>query len=141
LPLETYQWKDKVARNIQLQNWLKHAGYNLAPVIPSLMDALAIFAAIAVMAMLVGACFGPVPALLTGMFPAPIRYSSLSIPYHIGAGYFGGFQPLIAAYIVARTGNPYSGLWYTWIVVALALLVALWGIESGPATSNDAAER
>ena len=136
LPLETYRWQDKGTRNQQLQSWLTQAGYDLAPVRPSLKDALAIFAAIAVMAMLVGACFGPVPALLTGMFPAPIRYSSLSIPYHIGAGYFGGFLPLIAAYIVTRTGNPYTGLWYTWIVVALALLVALWGIESGPARSR-----
>ena len=85
-----------------------------------------------------GATYGPLAALLTEMFPARIRYSSMSIPYHIGTGYFGGFLPLIASYIVAKTGNPYSGLWYTWVVVAVALVVALWGLKGGPPTEfND----
>jgi hypothetical protein len=66
------------------------------------------------------------------MFPARIRYSSMSIPYHIGTGYFGGFLPLIASYIVARTGDPYSGLWYTWGVVAMAFAVSVWGLKGGP---------
>jgi MFS family permease len=79
-----------------------------------------------------GATFGPVAALLSEMFPPRIRYSSMSIPYHIGTGYFGGFLPLIAGYIVARTGNIFSGLWYTWVLLVVALLVAAWGIPSGP---------
>jgi hypothetical protein len=66
--------------------------------------------------------------MLSELFPARIRYSSMSIPYHIGTGYFGGFLPLVSQYIVARTGDPYSGLWYTIVVVAFALLVALWGL-------------
>jgi hypothetical protein len=53
----------------------------------------------------------------------------MSIPYHIGTGYFGGFLPFISQYIVAKTGNPYAGLWYTWIVVLMALLVSLWGLK------------
>ena len=73
-----------------------------------------------------------VAALLAEMCPAKIRYSSMSIPYHIGAGYLGGFLPLIACYIVAMTGNAYSGLWYTWGVVAFGLLVAWWGLPNGP---------
>lgn len=76
--------------------------------------------------------YGPMAALLTEMFPARIRYSSMSIPYHFGTGYFGGFLPLIASYIVARTGDPYAGLWYTWAVVAMALVVVLWGLKGGP---------
>src|SRR5690606_19929571 len=64
-----------------------------------------------------GMTFGPVAALLAELFPPQIRYSSMSIPYHIGTGYFGGFLPLIATWIVARTGDPYSELWYTWGVV------------------------
>ena len=48
------------------------------------------------------------------------------LPAH--AFYFGGFLPLIAAYIVAKTGNAYSGLWYTWVFTAIALLVAWWGL-------------
>ncbi len=79
-----------------------------------------------------GATYGPVAALLAEMFPPRIRYSSMSIPYHIGTGYFGGFLPLIATAIVAETGDPYSGLWYTWGVVLMALIVAWWGLPSGP---------
>ncbi|MFZ1565347.1 MAG: MFS transporter, partial [Sphingorhabdus sp.] len=53
---------------------------------------------------------------------------------HIGTGYFGGFLPFIASYIVATTGNPYSGLWYTMAVVAVALVVAAWGLKGGMPT-------
>jgi MFS family permease len=76
--------------------------------------------------------YGGVAAQLTEMFPPQIRYSSMSIPYHIGAGYLGGFLPLIASYINARTGDAYAGLWYTWVVVAFGLAVALWGLKGGP---------
>jgi len=77
-----------------------------------------------------GMTYGPVAALLTEMFPARIRYSSMSIPYHIGTGYFGGFLPLISQSLVARTGDAYAGLWYTWGVVLLALIVSLWGLPN-----------
>ncbi|HMO69498.1 MAG TPA: MFS transporter, partial [Novosphingobium sp.] len=60
------------------------------------------------------------------------RYSSMSIPYHIGTGYFGGFLPLVAGYIVALSGNPYAGLWYAWVIVLIAFIVALWGLKGGP---------
>ena len=69
--------------------------------------------------------YGPVAALLVELFPARIRYTSMSIPYHIGTGYFGGFLPFISQYIVARTGDPFAGLWYTIAVVAMALVVTL----------------
>ncbi|MGD9665626.1 MAG: MFS transporter, partial [Novosphingobium sp.] len=79
-----------------------------------------------------GMTYGPVAALLSEMFPPKIRYSSMSIPYHFGTGYFGGFLPFIASYIAASTGDPYSGLWYTWGVVLVALIVGVWGIPNGP---------
>jgi len=86
-----------------------------------------------VLSALSGATFGPVAALLAEMFPPRIRYSSMSIPYHFGTGYFGGFLPLVSSYIVARTGDPYSGLWYTWAVVAMAFVVSfLWLPETAP---------
>jgi hypothetical protein len=66
-----------------------------------------------------------VAALLSELFPPRIRYSSMSIPYHIGTGYFGGFLPLVSQYIVVKTGNPYAGLWYTWVVVAMAMVVTI----------------
>lgn len=76
-----------------------------------------------------GLTYGPVAALLSEMFPPAIRYSSLSIPYHLGTGYFGGFLPLVSQYINAKTGDPYNGLWYTFAVVAMALLVTWLGLK------------
>ena len=78
-----------------------------------------------------------VAALLAEMFPPKIRYSSLSIPYHFGTGYFGGFLPFIASYVVARTGDAYAGLWYTWGVVLMALIVAWWGLAGGKPADFD----
>jgi MFS family permease len=132
LPLSNYSWTDKQARGAQLKAWLTAAGYNFDKVKPSLGASFAVFAGLLTMMLLSGATYGSVAALLTEMFPPRIRYSSMSIPYHIGAGYFGGFLPFISGVIVALTGNPYSGLWYTWIIVAFALVVAMWGIKGGP---------
>lgn len=131
LPLDTYRWEDKAARAAQLQGWLSDAGYDFTRVVPTLKDSLIIGLCLMVMMALSGATYGPVAALLAEMFPARIRYSSMSIPYHIGTGYFGGFLPFISGLIVVLTGNPYSGLWYTWAVVALAFLVSLWGLKGG----------
>jgi hypothetical protein len=66
--------------------------------------------------------YGPIAAMLVEMFPTRIRYTSMSLPYHIGNGWFGGFLPPIAFAIVAKTGNIYSGLWYP-VVIALVTLV------------------
>ena len=89
-----------------------------------------------------GLTYGSVAALLAEMFPPNIRYSSMSIPYHFGTGYFGGFLPLISAYVVARSGDPYAGLWYTWGVVAMALVVTLfWLPETAGRKRDQAADR
>jgi hypothetical protein len=66
--------------------------------------------------------YGPVAAFLVELFPTRIRYTSMSLPYHIGAGVFGGMLPLLATAIVAATGNIYNGLWYP-ILVALMTTV------------------
>jgi hypothetical protein len=63
--------------------------------------------------------YGPIAAILLEMFPTRIRYTSMSLPYHIGNGWFGGFLPTTAFAIVASTGDIYSGLWYP-IVIAVA---------------------
>ncbi len=131
-PLGEYNWADKKARGVQLKAWLSAAGYNLDKITPTLGTSFMVFASLLAMMALSGATYGSVAALLTEMFPPRIRYSSMSIPYHIGAGYFGGFLPFISGVIVALTGNPYSGLWYTWIIVAVALVVAMWGLKGGP---------
>jgi MFS family permease len=108
---------------------LAAAGYRMDKVRPSPANMAVIVLAILGLMALAGATYGPVAALLSEMFPSRIRYSSMSIPYHIGTGYFGGFLPLISQYIVARTGDPYAGLWYTIAVVALALVVTAFGLK------------
>lgn len=119
---------------------LESAGYSFAPVVPSAGNIALIVLAILILTALSGATYGPVAALLSEMFPPKIRYSSMSIPYHIGTGYFGGFLPVIASYIIARTGDPYSGLWYTWGVVAMALVIGWWGMpETADRNTGDMA--
>jgi MFS family permease len=86
-----------------------------------------IILAVAMMVALSAMTYGQVAAILVELFPARIRYTSMSVPYHIGAGYFGGFLPFISQYIVVQTGDAYAGLWYTIGVVALAFVVsAIW---------------
>ena len=69
--------------------------------------------------------YGPIAAMLVEMFPTRIRYTSMSLPYHIGNGWFGGLLPTTAFAIVAQTGNMYNGLWYPVIVAALTAVVGL----------------
>jgi MFS family permease len=110
-----------------LDRSLAAAGYKLEKTRPTLPQALQVVLAIVVIGLCSGMTFGPVAALLTELFPARIRYTSMSVPYHIGTGYFGGFLPFISQYIVARTGDPFAGLWYTIAVAGMALVVtALW---------------
>ena len=109
--------------------------YDLKPQTPPMSNLLVLLLGVIGLSFLSGMTYGPVAALLSDMFPPAVRYSSLSIPYHIGTGYFGGFLPFIASYIVARTGDPYAGLWYTLAVVAFALLVIAWG--EGKSWRND----
>src|SRR6266513_780283 len=67
--------------------------------------------------------YGPIAAFLVEAFPAKIRYTSLSLPYHFGNGWFGGFLPLIATAIVARTGNIYAGLIYPSVIALMTFIV------------------
>ncbi|HYI63314.1 MAG TPA: MFS transporter [Allosphingosinicella sp.] len=96
-----------------------------ATFVPDAASIAVMLGAILGLMFLSGLTYGSVAALLAEMFPPRIRYSSMSIPYHFGTGYFGGFLPLISAYVVSETGDPYAGLWYTWGVVAMALVVTL----------------
>ena len=119
-------------RRASIQGALEAEGYDFSVQKPPLQNVLGIIALLLCFGVLSALTYGSVAALLAEMFPPQIRYSSLSIPYHIGVGYLGGFLPLIAGYIVARTGDVYSGLWYTWLVVAFGLVIAVWGIKGGP---------
>ena len=69
--------------------------------------------------------YGPIAAMLVEMFPTRIRYTSMSLPYHIGNGWFGGLLPTTAFAIVAQTGNMYNGLWYPIIIAMMTFVVGL----------------
>ena len=80
---------------------------------------------LAILVVYVTMVYGPIAAWLVEMFPTRIRYSGVSLPYHIGNGWFGGFLPATVFAIVAATGNIYSGLWYPIAVAAISFVVAL----------------
>jgi MFS family permease len=69
--------------------------------------------------------YGPIAAMLVELFPTRIRYSGMSLPYHIGNGWFGGFLPPTAFAIVAATGNIYSGLWYPIVIAGMTFVIGL----------------
>ena len=69
--------------------------------------------------------YAPIAAMLVEMFPTRIRYTSMSLPYHIGNGWFGGFLPTTAFAIVASTGNIYSGLWYPVVIAVITLVIGV----------------
>jgi hypothetical protein len=69
--------------------------------------------------------YGPIAAFLVELFPARIRYTSMSLPYHIGNGWFGGMLPLTAAALVAANGNIFAGLYYPVIVAAVTFVIGL----------------
>ena len=76
-----------------------------------------------VMVIYVTMVYGPIAAFLVELFPTKIRYTSMSLPYHIGNGWFGGMLPLLATAIVATTGDIYAGLWYPIIVAVMTLVI------------------
>ena len=86
---------------------------------------LSIILILTVMVILVTMVYGPIAAALVELFPTRIRYSGMSLPYHIGNGWFGGLMPATAFAMVAQTGDPSFGLWYP-IAIALMTVVIGW---------------
>jgi MFS family permease len=84
-----------------------------------------VIAILFVLVLYVTMVYGPIAALLVELFPTRIRYTSMSLPYHIGNGWFGGFLPATAFAIVAARGNIYDGLWYPVAFAAITLMVGL----------------
>ncbi|HEY4368927.1 MAG TPA: MFS transporter [Steroidobacteraceae bacterium] len=100
------------------------AGYPLKADASKINTPLMLLILVALMS-LAAMVYGPMAALLTELFPARVRYTSMSLPYHLGTGWFGGFLPPVAFAIVAATGNVYSGLWYPLIGAAFTFVVGL----------------
>ena len=101
---------------------LKAAGYP-AKADPAKVDKLMVIVILSYLVILVTMVYGPIAAMLVEMFPTRIRYTSMSLPYHIGNGWFGGLLPATALAIVAQTGNMFNGLWYPIIVAGMTLIL------------------
>ena len=108
----------------QAKSALKTVGYP-DKADPADIDKVRAIAILTLLVIYVTMVYGPIAALLVELFPARIRYTSMSLPYHIGNGWFGGFLPTISFAIVAATGDIYSGLWYPIIVAMLTVIIGL----------------
>jgi MFS family permease len=106
---------------------LKEAGYpDKAKPIAFMSSAWwTIVAILTLMVIYVTMVYGPIAAMLVEMFPTRIRYTSMSLPYHIGNGWFGGLLPTTAFAIVAQTGNIYNGLWYPIIIAGVTFVIGM----------------
>ena len=114
----------RTAWESQLGAALAAAGYP-AKADSALVNKPLVVAILFVLVFYVTMVYGPIAAALVEMFPTRIRYTSMSLPYHIGNGWFGGFLPTTAFAIVAATGDVYSGLWYPVVVALLTVVVGL----------------
>ena len=92
---------------------------------PAAMNRPLVVAILTLLVLYVTMVYGPIAALLVELFPPRIRYTSMSLPYHIGNGWFGGFLPTTSFAIVAATGDIYAGLWYPIGIAALTIVVGL----------------
>jgi MFS family permease len=117
--------KDAIAKfQASVKTALTAAGYP-EKANPATIDKPMVVLILFVLVLYVTMVYGPIAALLVELFPARIRYSAMSLPYHIGNGWFGGFLPTTAFAIVAATGDIYYGLWYPVIVAAATLIIGL----------------
>jgi len=112
----------KAAWTKTLTGDLKAAGYP-AKADPAKMDKPQVVALLWLLVLYVTMVYGPIAAALVEMFPARVRYTSMSLPYHVGNGWFGGFLPTTAFAMVAATGDIYYGLWYPILVAAFTAVV------------------
>lgn len=114
----------RAAFNAELSAALAAAGYPAAanpdeinhPMVVLILFILVLYATMV---------YGPIAAMLVELFPTRIRYTSMSLPYHLGNGWFGGFLPTVSFAIVAATGNLYSGLWYPIAIAAMTFVVGM----------------
>jgi MFS family permease len=104
---------------------LSEAGYP-AKADPARINKPLVVGLLTLLVLYVTMVYGPIAAALVEMFPARIRYTSMSLPYHIGNGWFGGFLPATAFAMVAASGDIYRGLWYPIVVAGVTLIVGGW---------------
>jgi MFS family permease len=114
----------RAAFEAALTQALEDAGYPAAAD-PDAINYPMVVAILFILVLYVTMVYGPIAAMLVELFPTRIRYTSMSLPYHIGNGWFGGFLPTVSFAIVAATGDIYSGLWYPVIIAAMTFVVGL----------------
>ena len=128
--VEAYGLKDPEAKakgkafGEQLGAALKKAGYQ-AKADPTKVDSFGAIAILSVLLMYVAMVYGPIAAWLVELFPARIRYTAMSLPYHIGNGWFGGLLPATAIAMIAATGDIFFGLWFPVGVAAISAVIGL----------------
>ena len=120
----------KAAFETELGAALTAAGYP-AKADSALVNKPLVVAILFVLVFYVTMVYGPIAAALVEMFPTNIRYTSMSLPYHIGNGWFGGFLPTVAFAMVAATGNIYYGLWYPVLIAVLTAVVGVFLVKEG----------
>jgi hypothetical protein len=106
----------------QIRDALNAAGYP-TKADPAQMNYVMLLILLSILVILATISYGPIAAMLVEMFPTRIRYTSMSLPYHIGNGWFGGLLPTISFALVAQNGNIYYGLWYPIIIAAMTLVI------------------
>jgi MFS family permease len=112
---------------------LKAAGYP-AKADPARINYPMVLLLLVILVLYVTMVYGPIAAWLVELFPARIRYTSMSLPYHIGNGWFGGFLPVTSFAIVAATGGIYNGLWYPVIVASLTAIIGFFFLRETKGT-------
>ena len=113
---------DSDAFNASLKQALTTAGYP-EKADPARINYPMLILLLSILVLYVTMVYGPIAAWLVELFPTRIRYTSMSLPYHIGNGWFGGFLPTTAFALVALTGNIYSGLWYPIVIAVMTLVI------------------
>ncbi|WP_255539091.1 MFS transporter [Polynucleobacter sp. MWH-Loch1C5] len=121
IPADEAKAKDAAFKKA-VREALNAAGYP-AKADPAQVNVPAVLALLVFLVVLVTMVYGPIAAYLVELFPTRIRYTSMSLPYHIGNGWFGGLMPTISFALVAQNGNIYYGLWYPIIIAAMTLVI------------------
>jgi len=121
LPADEAKAKDGAFKK-SVADALKAAGYP-TKADPAKIDKFMVTVILGYLVILVTMVYGPIAAMLVELFPTRIRYTSMSLPYHIGNGWFGGLLPTTAFAIVAQTGNMYNGLWYPIVIAAMTFVI------------------
>nr|WP_165720657.1 MFS transporter [Bordetella trematum] len=132
------EFKAKVAELDQaLTTAIREHGYP-AKADPAQTNNVMVVLLLTILVLYVTMVYGPIAAMLVEMFPTRIRYTSMSLPYHIGNGWFGGFLPPVAFAMVAATGNIYHGLWYPIVIAVMTLVIGTFWLRETKNNDIDA---